>query len=65
MLLDNKTQTEDNQYYKVFDFLRNNTEQGKLDLVSGFFSVNAFFSLPQKVKIRPVNNKNIHKSLSL
>lgn len=30
-----------------------------------FFSVNAFFSLPQKVKIRPVNNKNIHKSLSL
>ena len=41
MLLDNKTQTEDNPYYKVFDFLKNYTEQGKVDLVAGFFSINA------------------------
>lgn len=41
MLLDNKTKTEDNEYYKVFDFIKNYTEQGGLDLVTGFFSVNA------------------------
>jgi len=41
MLLDNKTHTEDNPYCKVFDFLKNYTEQGKIDLVSGFFSINA------------------------
>ena len=41
MLLDNKTQTEDSSYFKVFDFIKNYTEQGKFDLVSGFFSVNA------------------------
>lgn len=41
MLLDNKTQTEDSTYFKVIDFIKNNTEQGKFDLVSGFFSVNA------------------------
>lgn len=50
MLLDNKTQTEDNQYYKVFDFLRNNTEQGKLDLVSGFFSVNALALMREEME---------------
>jgi superfamily II DNA or RNA helicase len=41
MLLDNKTQTEGSSYYKVLDFIKNYTEQGKFDLVSGFFSVNA------------------------
>ena len=50
MLLDNKTQTEDNQYYNVFDFLRNNTEQGKLDLVSGFFSVNALALMREEME---------------
>ncbi|MDD3489768.1 MAG: helicase [Bacteroidia bacterium] len=41
MLLDNKTKTEDSEYYKVFDFLKNYTEKGELDLVTGFFSVHA------------------------
>ena len=41
MLLDNKTKTEDSPYFTVIDFIKSNTEQGKLDLVSGFFSVNA------------------------
>lgn len=41
MLLDNKTKTEDNEYFKVFDFLKNYIEKGNLDLVTGYFSVNA------------------------
>jgi len=41
MLLDNKTQLKENQYHKVFDFIRDYTESGKLDIVTGFFSVNA------------------------
>lgn len=41
MLLDNKTQKEDNELYKVFDFIRKYTEDGNLDVVTGFFSVNA------------------------
>lgn len=41
MLLDNKTKTDDNEYYKVFDFLKFCIEKGKLDLVTGYFSVNA------------------------
>lgn len=41
MLLDNKTKTEESEYYKVFDFIKKYTEQGGLDLVTGYFSVNA------------------------
>src|SRR5436853_1624223 len=41
MLLDNKNKTEDNEYYKVSDFLIKYTETGTLDLVTGYFSVNA------------------------
>ncbi|GHT75270.1 helicase [Bacteroidia bacterium] len=41
MLLDNKTQKEDGELYKVFDFIRKYTESGDLDVVTGFFSVNA------------------------
>lgn len=41
MLLDNKTKTEDNEHFKVFDFIKNYTESGGIDLVTGFFSVNA------------------------
>lgn len=40
MLLDNKTKNEENDY-KVFNFIKNNTENGGLDLVTGYFSVNA------------------------
>lgn len=41
MLLDNKTPSEDNEPYKVVDFLEKHTKTGALDLVTGFFSVNA------------------------
>lgn len=41
MLLDNKTKSDDNEHYKVFDFLRGYVESGGLDLVTGYFSVNA------------------------
>ncbi|GBE04054.1 ATP-dependent helicase HepA [bacterium BMS3Abin09] len=41
MLLDNKTKTEDNEYSTVYGFLRNYIEQGKVDIVTGYFSVNA------------------------
>lgn len=41
MLLDNKTKTDDNEHFKVFDFIKGNTENGSFDLVTGYFSVNA------------------------
>lgn len=41
MLLDNKTKTEDSGYSTVYDFLRNYIEQGKVDIVTGYFSVSA------------------------
>ena len=41
MLLDNKTKTEDSEFYKVFDYIKNYTEKGGLDIVTGFFSVYA------------------------
>lgn len=39
MLLDKKTKTEDSEFFKVFDYIKNYTEKGGLDLVTGFFSV--------------------------
>ncbi|OAV68001.1 hypothetical protein Barb4_02257 [Bacteroidales bacterium Barb4] len=41
MLLDNKTQKEDGELFKVSDFIKKYTEDGNLDVVTGFFSVNA------------------------
>ena len=41
MLLDNKTKTDECIHFKVFDFIKNYTENGELDIVTGFFSVNA------------------------
>jgi superfamily II DNA or RNA helicase len=41
MLLDNKSKTEDSEFYKVFDFIKNYTEKGGLDIVTGFFSIHA------------------------
>ncbi|MDR2065818.1 MAG: phospholipase D-like domain-containing protein [Prevotellaceae bacterium] len=41
MLLDNKTQTGNNTPFKVADFLKKYTENGNVDIVTGFFSVNA------------------------
>lgn len=41
MLLDNKTKSADNDFYKVCEFIKANTESGALDIVTGYFSVNA------------------------
>ncbi|MFN3386966.1 MAG: SNF2-related protein, partial [Candidatus Thermochlorobacter sp.] len=41
MLLDNKTKTPDSEYYTLFDFIKASTENGSLDIVTGYFSVNA------------------------
>jgi hypothetical protein len=41
MLLDNKIQLSNSEPFKVFDFLKQYTETGNLDIVTGFFSVNA------------------------
>jgi hypothetical protein len=48
MLLDNKTRIAENEHYKVYDFIKANTEQGWLDIVTGFFSVNALAFLKMK-----------------
>ena len=49
MLLDNKNKTEDSPFYKVYEFLLNNTEHGKIDLVSGYFSVNALARMHEEM----------------
>lgn len=41
MLLDNKTKKENNEYYKLCEFIKENTEYGTLDIVTAYFSVNA------------------------
>jgi len=45
MLLDNKTQIDDNEYIKVFDFIKKRIGQGNVDLVTGYFTVNALARL--------------------
>ena len=49
MLLDNKTKTEDHEYFKVFDFLANYIEEGKLDIVTGYFSVSALARIKDEI----------------
>ena len=49
MLLDNKTKTEDSDYFKVFDFIKNFIEHGELDLVTGYFSVNALALMQDEI----------------
>lgn len=49
MLLDNKTITEDNAHFKVFDFIKNYVEAGEFDVVTGFFSVNALALLNDEI----------------
>ena len=51
MLLDNKTKTEDGDHYKVFEFIKNYTESGGLDLVTGFFSVNALALMKDDINL--------------
>jgi superfamily II DNA or RNA helicase len=49
MLLDNKTKTEDNEHYKVFDFIKAFSEEGTLDIVTGYFSVNALALMKDEI----------------
>jgi len=49
MLLDNKTQIENGYPSKVADFLKKNLKSGKLDIVTGFFSVNALALLYEEM----------------
>ncbi len=49
MLLDNKTKTADKEYSTVYDFLRNYIEQGKVDIVTGYFSVSALARIKDEI----------------
>lgn len=49
MLLDNKTKTEDREFYTVFDFIQTNTETGMLDIVTGYFSISALALMKDKI----------------
>ena len=49
MLLDNKTKTEDKEYSTVYDFLRNYIEQGKVDIVTGYFSISALARIKDEI----------------
>ena len=49
MLLDNKTKKEDNEPSTVYDFLRNYIEQGKVDIVTGYFSVSALARIEDEI----------------
>ncbi len=45
MLLDNKTQFDPTEPFKVYDYLKRNTEKGQMDIVTGYFSVAALHKL--------------------
>lgn len=49
MLLDNKTNISENEHYKVHEFIKAYTEEGTLDIVTGFFSINALAFLNHEV----------------
>jgi len=49
MLLDNKTQMDYGAPFKVVDFLKKYAEGGKLDVVTGFFSVSALALLYEEM----------------
>ncbi|HDP76211.1 MAG TPA: helicase [Bacteroidales bacterium] len=49
MLLDNKTKTEDSKFYKVFDFIKNYSEKGELNIVTGFFSIYALALMKEDI----------------
>jgi phosphatidylserine/phosphatidylglycerophosphate/cardiolipin synthase-like enzyme len=41
MLLDNKTRSNENGHFRVFDLLSNYVETGRVDIVTGYFSASA------------------------
>jgi len=38
MLLDNKTKSEASEHFKVFDYFVHRIKEGKVDIVTGYFS---------------------------
>lgn len=67
MLLDNKTKTNDNEHYKVIEFIKSNTENGTLDVVTGYFSVNALALMKDEIntveKFRLILGNLMHEEL--
>ncbi|MCG2754195.1 MAG: phospholipase D-like domain-containing protein [Desulfobacteraceae bacterium] len=49
MLLDNKTRSNENRYFRVFDLLSNYVETGRVDIVTGYFSASAIAKLSDEV----------------
>ena len=49
MLLDNKTRSNENRHFKVFDLLSNYVETGRVDIVTGYFSACAIAKLSDEV----------------
>ncbi len=49
MLLDNKTTRDDNEHQNVFDFIKDNTDKGSLDIVTGYFTVNALAQMKDQL----------------
>ena len=45
MLLDNKTRSNKNGHFRVFDLLSNYVENGRMDIVTGYFSASALAKL--------------------
>ncbi len=49
MLLDNKTRSNENDYFKVFDLLADYVETGRVDIVTGYFSASAIAKLSNEI----------------
>jgi len=49
MLLDNKTRSNENDYFKVFDLLADYVETGRVDIVTGYFSASAIAKLSDEI----------------
>ncbi len=49
MLLDNKTRSNENDYFRVFDLLADYVETGRVDIVTGYFSASAIAKLFDEV----------------
>jgi len=48
MLIDNKTPFSKNQIHTIFELLEKYIGNGKLDIVTGYFSINALAKLADK-----------------
>ena len=60
MLLDNKTKSNKNNYFKVFDLLVDYVETGRVDIVTGYFSTSALAKF-----FNEVNNAKSFRMISI